>query len=240
MRSKFLLVLSLTLAALALVGCTVVTGSGNIESEERPVGEFSALALSGSGVVTLEQGDDYSLVVEADDNVLEWIETEVNGDTLNIGFRPGVNIVNPSRAVQYRITAPNVEEIEISGSGSVRADQIVVERFQATVSGSGEVEIGTLTAADVRIVISGSGEVQVSGAAQTQEITVSGSGDYEAGDLASENASITISGSGSATVWVAERMDVNVSGSGDVAYYGNPSINQRSTGSGRINSLGDK
>ncbi|MCB0116604.1 MAG: head GIN domain-containing protein [Caldilineaceae bacterium] len=226
--------------AAVLAACTIVTGSGRIVSEERTVSDFTGVALSGSGELTIEQGDGYSLVVEADDNVLEWIETKVSGNTLNIGFRPGANIVNPSRAVQYRLTMPNLNEVEISGSGSVAADRAVSERFKATVSGSGELAIDAVTAANVAVTISGSGNVQMAGAAQSQEVTVSGSGNYAAADLASESADITISGSGSATVWAAQHMNIEVSGSGNVSYYGTPTIDQQTSGSGRVNSLGNR
>lgn len=240
MAHKLVRILSFFVASLVLVGCTFVSGSGTIESETRAVSDFRAVTLTGSGAVTIQQGDAYSLVVEADDNILPLIETEVNGDTLHIGFRAGTNMVNPSRTIQYRITAPNVDEITISGSGTVRADTIVAERFSATISGSGELEIDALTVADLRIGVSGSGDVQVAGAAQTQQIRVSGSGAYVAGDLASESAEMTITGSGDATVWVAERLDVSVSGSGNVAYYGSPSVDQQTSGSGRVRSLGNK
>ena len=238
MRSLiYLLLLSMMLF---LAGCTVVTGSGKIVSEEREVSGFHTVALTGSGVVTVQQGDEESLVVEADDNVLPLIEAEVRGDTLSLGFKPGATIINPSRSIRYLVTVPNLNEVVISGSGTVNVDRVVDERFAATISGSGEMNVDSLTAANVRITISGSGDANVAGAAETQDIQVSGSGNYLAGDLASQSAEVNISGSGNATIWVAESLDASVSGSGDISYYGNPRIDQQATGSGRIRSLGDK
>lgn len=228
------------LMMLFLAGCTVVTGSGRIVSEEREVSGFHAVALTGSGVVTVQQGDEESLVIEADDNILSLIETEVRDGTLSLGLKPGTTIVNTSRPIRYLVTLPNLNEVVISGSGTVNVDRVVDERFAATISGSGEMNVDSLTAANVRITISGSGDVSVAGAAETQDIRVSGSGNYLAGDLAGQSADVNISGSGDATIWVAESLDITVSGSGDISYYGNPRVDQQATGSGRVRSLGDK
>ncbi len=232
--------LLLLLVMLLLAGCTIVGGSGRIVSEEREVSGFHAVTLTGTGVVTVEQGDEESLVVEADDNILSLIQTEVRNGTLSLGFKPGATIVNPSRPIRYLVTVPSLNEVVISGSGTVNVDRVVDERFAATISGSGEMNVDSVTAADVRVTISGSGDVNIAGAAETQDIRVSGSGNYLAGDLASQSADVNISGSGSATIWVAESLDITVSGSGDVSYYGNARVDQQATGSGRIRSLGDK
>ncbi|MBX2997025.1 MAG: DUF2807 domain-containing protein [Caldilineaceae bacterium] len=228
------------LLMLLLAGCTVVTGSRNVVSEPREVSNFTAVALSGSGNLTITQGEAETLVVEADDNLLELIETEVRNGTLHLGFRSGVNLINPSRAVQYRLTVRDLNALTVSGSGNARVGSLVGEEMTIIVSGSGDVQIDRLTAGAVTVTISGSGDVDLVGAAEQQSITVSGSGQYRAADLASNSANVQISGSGNTTLWVAESLDVNVSGSGNVEYYGSPRINQRVSGSGAIRSLGDK
>jgi hypothetical protein len=224
-----------------LAGCTVVRGSGNIVSEPREVSDFTGVALSGSGNLTITQGDNETLTVEADDNVMEWIETEVRSGTLHLGFRSGVNIINTSRAIEYRLTVRDLNSLTVSGSGNANAENLVGEDVTITVSGSGEVQIDELTASTVTVVISGSGDVDVNGgAAEQQAITVSGSGQYRAADLPSESADVDISGSGDATLWVAEMLDIVVSGSGNLDYYGTPQVNQRVSGSGDVRSLGTK
>jgi carbon monoxide dehydrogenase subunit G len=237
-KMKFLIPL---LLILLLAGCTIVTGSGNIVSEPREVSNFTAVVLSGSGNLTVTQGDNETLTVEADDNLMEWIETEVRSGTLHLGFRSGVNIINTSGAVEYRLTVRDLSALTVSGSGNARAQNLVGEAVTITVSGSGEVEIEKLTASTVNVVISGSGDVDVNGgAAEQQAITVSGSGQYRAADLPSESANVQISGSGDATLWIVEMLDIVVSGSGNVEYYGAPQVNQRVSGSGNVRSLGNK
>ncbi len=66
------------------------------------------------------------------------------------------------------------------------------------------------------------------------EISISGSGDYDGIGLAVDEASIRISGSGGAKVWAESKLNASVSGSGDVYYKGNPTIDQRIDGAGKI------
>lgn len=228
------------LLLLMLAGCTIVTGSGNIVSESREVSGFDEVVLAGSGNLTITQGDGEALTVEADDNLMDLIETEVRNGVLYLGFKSGANIINTSRAVQYQLTVDDLSELTISGSGNVSAESLVSDDFSLNVSGSGEAQIDRLTASEISIEISGSGDVDIVGAVEEQSITVSGSGNYRAGDLVSENVTVRISGSGNATVWVAEMLDVVVSGSGNVEYYGTPRVNQQVSGSGNIRSLGNK
>jgi hypothetical protein len=63
-------------ALLLLTGCSVVNGSGQTKSETRTVSGFTGIELSGTGEVTIEQGDAESLTVEADDNVLPALTSE--------------------------------------------------------------------------------------------------------------------------------------------------------------------
>ncbi|MEM9413616.1 MAG: DUF2807 domain-containing protein, partial [Planctomycetota bacterium] len=80
------------LAMISCCGCNIanfvfepgVAGSGVMMTEARAVGEFQKIKLSGSGSVIVQCGNENSLTVTADDNLLEWIQTEVRGDTLFI------------------------------------------------------------------------------------------------------------------------------------------------------------
>jgi len=60
-------------------GKVTIHGSGNIIDENRDVNNFYGLSILGSGRVIMEQGTEESLRIEADDNLLPYLETEVNG-----------------------------------------------------------------------------------------------------------------------------------------------------------------
>ncbi|MFH1501502.1 MAG: head GIN domain-containing protein [Candidatus Eisenbacteria bacterium] len=235
-------------AALAVLACTMVagcgamvlTGSGNVETEERDVGGFDSVSLSSIGELTIRQTGEEGLTVTADDNVLEHIVTEVRGTTLWIGLSKECRgrIVKVQSPIRYELTVKDLSGISVSGSGTARMESLTSGILSVAVSGSGSVRVPGLTAETVAVAISGSGDVVVGGTTSTQTVAISGSGEYEARELGSAAASITVSGSGDATVSVAETLEAYVSGSGSVGYYGDPEVDRRVSGSGEVRKLG--
>jgi hypothetical protein len=198
---------------LVLTGCSVVSGSGQVASETRQVSGFTGIELSGIGEVTLVQGDAESLTIEADDNVLPVLTSEVENSVLHLGTKPRTT-VQTRNPIRYRVTLKDLTSIELSGSGSVSGANLQVNALRADISGSGTIDLA--------------------GTADQQEVNVSGSGRYEAAELPSRSVTIEISGSGNATVAASAELRVDISGSGTVTYSGDPTIDQSISGSGRL------
>jgi len=242
MRNKVVamaLVTSMALLTVTACNATVVNGSGDLISETREVSGFDSIDLDGSGEVIITQVGGETLKVETDDNVMEYIETEVRDGTLHLGFKQGINLIDVTQLV-FTVGVDDLTGVSVSGSGDVEAEQLTTDQLELKVSGSGDVQIVDLTADELMVDISGSGDVNLAGQATIQDISISGSGKYHAGDLASQSANIDISGSGNATVWASERLNSEVSGSGTVNYYGQPAVDSSESGSGELNSLGEK
>jgi hypothetical protein len=231
MNKCLLLLLGAVALLLGACICPGTWGSGNVVSETRDVSGFDRVLLWDSGELNITQGAAESLTVEAEDNVIGRVTTDVRGDTLEIGFKGGWWWpFRPSGRVVYDLTVKELSGLEVSGS----ANQLDLE-----VSGSGDVEIERLDADRLVVDSSGSGRFEMSGQVAVQEVKISGSGKYEAEALQSEAVTLEISGSGSATVWATDSLDVKISGSGRVDYYGSPRVNQEISGSGRITGLDD-
>ena len=229
----------LLVAIFTVTACGSVKGSGDLVTETRQVKNFDRIDLSGSGEVVVTQGGSESLSIETDDNVMKYVKAEVEGGTLKLGFKNGVNFISPTRLV-FTVSVDDLTGLAISGSGDVEANRLETDRLEADVSGSGDIQITDLNAGDVKVEISGSGEVYLDGQATDQDINISGSGKYLAEDVCSESVRVSISSSGGATICATGTLDSNISGSGSVNYYGKPSVNSSVSGSGSLNSLGEK
>jgi hypothetical protein len=211
MRNRCLLAM---VAVLLLVsGCSVVGGSGQVASETRQVSGFTGIDLSGVGEVFIEQGQSESLTIEADDNVLPVLTSEVEDSVLRLDQKPRTT-VRTRNPIRYRVTLKDLTSLELSGSGSVSAENLRINAL--------------------RVDIDGSGTIDLAGSADEQRIEVSGSGQYDAAELSSRSVEVDISGSGKATVAVTEQLRVDISGSGTVTYSGDPQIDQSVSGSGRL------
>jgi hypothetical protein len=228
-----------SLACSFIAGWPGVRGSGKVAEEERSVSDFTGVALSGIGNLYIEVGDEEALRIEAEDNLLPYLETEVRGTTLEITTRENVNLL-PLRPVNFYLTVKALDTITVSGSGHAEAPGLQAEQFFATVSGSGSVKMAGLEAEALNATISGSGGLDIAGGeVEMQDITLSGSGKYEAKGMESAEADVRLSGSGSATVRVRDRLDVTISGSGSVRYVGDPIVRETVSGSGGVSQIGD-
>jgi hypothetical protein len=216
-----------------------VEGSGTIVSEVREISDFDRINLTGEGTVTVTVGQETSLTIATDDNLLAHIDTTVTGGTLEISTERGIDI-DPTDAVVYEVTTPNIVGLTLAGAGRISVGECRADSFTIKLSGAGEIEVGDLTTDALDAVISGAGSIVVAGNAESQVVKVSGAGRYEAADLQSVRASVTNSGVGSATVWVTGSLEATVSGMGDIDYFGSPSVTQTVSGMGTVNGRGDR
>ncbi len=211
----------------------LVIGSGRSSTEDRSVPSFTGIDLQGSGTVLLTVGSPRSISVSADDNLLELVRTDVVGETLKLGFKPGTRVRTVAPLV-FRVTAPDIQELAISGSGDIKGQSVIrADRLSLTVGGSGNIK-AAIAVEEISASIHGSGDIDIKGSADTQEVRINGSGNYDAIDLASANAKIRVNGSGDATVAVRREMDVNIAGSGNVVFSGSPRTTVKASGSGTV------
>ena len=255
-------ILMLGLLALLLSACgPVVRGSGRVIEEHREVSGFHRVSMSGLGEIIVTQGETESLTIEAEDNLMRYIESDVRGGTLYIGFDVSPRRVNiiPTETIRFylgvkqlsqlsmsgagRMRAPSLEAedlgISISGAGDIDVGSVTAEELEVNVSGAGDVDIVSLTAESLTVHLSGAGGVDVAGKVVTQEARLSGVGGYNAGGLESRNATMTISGLGGATIHVTDDLDVRISGAGNVKYYGSPSVTESISGLGKTIEMGN-
>jgi hypothetical protein len=185
----------------------------NVAEESRHVSGFDEVELRGAGNLSIEQTGSESLTVEAEEDVLPKLTTEVVNDRLIIGPKPGTT-VRTTAPINYKLTVEALNALEVSGAGDVEAEGINTDRLAVTIGGAGNVKAG--------------------GEADKQEIDISGSGAYRAENLESKEAKIGVSGAGSAIVNASERLDATVSGAGSVEYVGDPTVKQDVSGAGRV------
>ncbi|OHD69698.1 MAG: hypothetical protein A2177_00525 [Spirochaetes bacterium RBG_13_68_11] len=219
-------------SALAFGTWDTVRGNGTVRLESRAVASFNGITNQGSGLVRFSQGPTRQVTVEADTNILPYLETEVRNGVLVLRTRPGISI-NPTRLV-FRITAPDLHIVGIQGSGDFRMETpLDADRLEIEIEGSGSVG-GEIDVDAVAAGIDGSGGISLRGVARLAEYDINGSGDIEAGDLSSVDARVIIRGSGDVTLEATGTLDVEISGSGDVRYRGGAKVTVRDSGSGTV------
>jgi hypothetical protein len=207
------------------------------KEEIRELPPFSEIALRISAKVYLEQGEKQSVRIIADAKTLEEMITEVKDRTLNIRF-PSTNIFkrwDPGK-IEIYISVPEINSLNISGSGDIISDDIKTRMLDLLVSGSGNIEIKILSAEQVSATVSGSGNIDIEdgGIASEFKARISGSGNVDASGFEAKNVDVQTSGSGNCSIISNGSIKARISGSGNVYYSGNPAIESSIAGSGKV------
>jgi hypothetical protein len=234
---KKFLVLALT-AIVIFSSCRFVTGkrvrgNGNVRTEQRSVGSFTAVASHGSFNVYVSNGQQ-SVKIEAEDNLLPYIDTYVDGATLHVRTREDAWL-RPSRQIKIYVSAPDFTSIHSYGSGDIIGQSKITDssKLELAVSGSADIKMD-VTAPEIESEISGSGDIDLTGQTKSFRSRINGSGSVKAMGLQSEDATVKIFGSGNADVFASVKLDVHVAGSGDVRYKGNAQVSSNINGSGSV------
>lgn len=233
-----LFTLSMFVIMTMLFGHTNASTLFENKKEIRNLGNFDEIGLAIPANLYLTQGSKNEVIIEADEDLLEKIETEVHGSSLNIQFEKWYNYRGVSDINVY-ITVKDIKKLVVSGSGDVIAKSAIhADKLSFLISGSGSILIDNLTTTDIDAMITGSGNVRIQGKSKANgiDVTVTGSGDFESLDLEFEEGDLTVTGSGSIRTFVSKELDANITGSGKIYYKGNPLIDANITGSGKIRS----
>ena len=218
-----------------LVGCGgVLTGSGNLKTEEYAFSDFNKVEVSSAFEFEISQSSSYSISVIADDNVIEKVQVSKLGDTLRIGLG-AITRLGPV-TLKATVTMPQLRGLDISGAsrGTV-SDFSSAENLDLNVSGASKVT-GEITSGDANFEISGASTVQLEGSANNMVANVSGASRFNLGGFIVNNANVTFSGASTGTANLNGRLDADLSGASKLSYIGEPIMgNINTSGASAIN-----
>lgn len=236
MNIRISLYLILT-SILILISCEnnsrYIKGNNRIVTETRSIGEFTGVISYGSFDVFIIEDANFSLQVEADENLLDFIDSYIQGGKLILDTRNDVNL-RSRHSIKVIIEMPILQSVKLVGSGDIFCESNNAEEFVIELLGSGNIECSDIFADYIDVQIMGSGDIDLNGNSEITYLRISGSGNIRALNLEIVKCYADISGSGNVYVWVEEQLDVKINGSGNLYYKGNPEITSNITGSGRI------
>lgn len=211
-----------------------VKGNGKVTTESRKVGNYDAVSLAGFFDVVLVRGKEGKVTIEGEENLMEYVLTEVSGGNLKIKVKKGVNL-KTSRRLVVTVPVEDIEKVSLGGSGNIECDfTLKATDFDVNLGGSGNIEL-KVAAENLKLSIGGSGNIMLSGKADYMKAAIAGSGTIKAYDLEVNSLKASIAGSGNIRVTAKNEIKATVAGSGSVYYKGNPpKIKTTSVGSGTV------
>lgn len=248
MNKRISLLIALIILLLSNLACQAIInregvnqaiGSGKVVQEERPVSGINSVLVANQGDLQIVIGDEESLVIEAEDNLMEYLESNVRNSRLILETRPSINLKN-TRPIRYTLTVKSLEGVSTTSSGNITAPALEGDIFSIESSSSGDINLEGLIADQLDVKMSSSGDVTIgSGTVTKQTIRISSSGIYNAQPVQSQEADVRLSSSGDASISVSETLGGTLSSSGNVNYWGDPEVNVRTSSSGKAVKSGD-
>ena len=221
-----------------------------MKTETRSIESFDKINFKDFGTLILTQGEQEALTIEADEDLIDELISEVRDGALYLGVKDDwlsrfgklVSSVfsNSNHKVTYYLTFVSLHKLNASGKCNLKCASLKTDELKINISGYGNLTIDELEADTLKVNISGRGDLKAAGTVDSQAIAISGSGDYETPQLSSRSAKIAISGQGDATLRVEEDLSITISGVGHVNYYGQPKLRQVISGLGKSKRLNDE
>jgi citrate lyase gamma subunit len=209
-----------------------VAGHGNVVTKERKTDSFTGIKVSSGIDVYLKQGNNEAVSVEADENLHEYILTEVRNGVLNVYSE--YNIRDAQRKRVY-VTIKEVNSINTTSAGDVYGEgPINADKLELSASSAGDIKL-EVNAKNIDVDISSSGDISLNGETDMLRADLSSAGDLKAYDIKSREADISVSSAGDADVNVSERIVARASSAGDINYRGDPKyVDAHSSSAGGI------
>lgn len=237
MKKLFILCTFLSVSsAFAQWGQEKIKGNGNIISKNITTSDYDEIGVAGAFHVTLIEGSEGKITLKGEENLLEYVIIETNGDELKIKTEKGFNL-QPSRGnkIEIKIPVKAISTVSLAGSGDIISSfTLKSDQFKMSLAGSGDIKLH-LEAKKIEAKLAGSGDIVLKGITENLEASVAGSGDINAFDLVAQNSKVNVSGSGNISTNCSEFIEARVAGSGDIEYKGKPKkVDTKVAGSGKI------
>lgn len=193
-----------------------IKGSGKRVTQKRDVGQFTAISTDGAFDIEVVCQKDLGIEIEADDNLLPLIETQVSGNTLRIRPTRNYSAEDPPK---IKITVPNIEAFSANGAGKFQVSGLNNEKFQVSLNGAP--------------TFSASGTTKMIG------VDTNGAAKVDTHNLHAAHAVVDSKGVSRVDLGVSDQLDVTVSGPSHVTYKGDPVVNKTVHGPGKVEKRAD-
>jgi hypothetical protein len=214
MKTYIIVVLAALLSACGMLesGPKGLRGSENVATEGRSVTGFKQVRASKGVNLVIDIRPEHSVAVVAEDNIIPYVKTEVQGDTLIVETTESIS---PTVAIDVRISTPELTSIDVSGAST------------ADVTG--------FKGDSLNVNATGASTVRVAGETGTFTAELNGASEVIAGDLKAKNVTLKAEGASRAGVFASQRADLTASGASSITIDGNPpGFTQNSSGASTI------
>ena len=197
--------------------------------------EFDKIDLSGTDNITIKQGPIQEIVVTGHENIIERLNRKVENNEWKATLSKG----NYKKChLKIFITVPSIQQLKLTGVGDINLEYFdQLNELTLLLDGVGDINCSNLEPINqLNATLNGVGDFNFDNCKTINklELKQNGVGDFNAFSTETTVANIHLSGTGDCHVKLTNKLDAKLSGVGDINYKGNPQVNQKITGSGKI------
>ncbi len=223
MKTKASLTRTLFPLLMMFILILAIAASAFAGKQDRPIGSFTEIEISSAFKVVLTQGNTEKLTLEADENILDKIITEVRGNKLIIKLENN-NIIRNTKEMTVYLTFKELSKISLSGAVNLSGTN-AMKFNDLDIDGSGSSKIDLdLTTKKLKLDLSGASTIVLKGTGTSLAADFSGASSLKAEDFKVKSCAIDCSGASSIIVNASEKLRVEGSGASKIKYTGNPAI----------------
>lgn len=224
------LVLLFTTTSCFVEGMTGIKGSRNVVSEDRNISSnFENIKVQQGINLYLTQGKSTEISVEADDNIIDLLRTEVKNNELKIYFEKNVN---RAKAKNVYLTTDDISAIRTSSGAQVKSENTIEVGSLDLDSSSGSSIKIRVNANEITSESSSGSNIKIAGKTATFSANSSSGSSIDADDLTTTDAYAKASSGSNIDLNVTGKLTAKASSGGDIDYEGNPTDVNKDTSSG--------
>ncbi|AWX43174.1 hypothetical protein HME9304_00161 [Flagellimonas maritima] len=206
-------------------------GNGEVVEESRSITEdFTVVSASEGLDVFVTQDKDFKITVEADENIIDLIGTDIKDGKLRIHA-----IENIGRATKkIYVSLPEITALK-SSSGADLIVQNVIEssKIELDASSGSDLQV-ELVASEVSADASSGADIKVSGNTDIFYADASSGADIRARELLTKTCNADASSGADISVNVSESLVADASSGADISYTGDASVQKKKSVSGSV------
>lgn len=225
-----IVILFVTTTSCFIDGMTGIKGNRNVVSEDRSISSnFNQIKVQQGIKLYITQDNSTELKVEADENIIDLLKTEIKDNELKIYFEKNVY---RAKARNVYLTTSYFSKIKASSGSSVISENSIQTNSLDLDASSGSSMKIYANADKISTESSSGAHINVSGKSKTLICSASSGSSINAGDLKTKNATVKASSGANIDVNVTGELTAKASSGGDIDYEGNPENVNKNTSSG--------
>lgn len=250
-----------------LVASLLLLVSGLAQAEDRAaktydIKDVSEVVAGGGCRMSIIQGDQESLRVEARKDTLERVSVDLSGHKLSLSVK-GKGVFHwfdfHQDEVVYVLQVKNLNRLELNGacnasisnwtgkglavygSGASIVDfaKVTLDDFFIELSGASNTHIQQLMATKSEFQLSGAAnaDIKAAGSSKYLKIEASGASNFRGKPLVAEQAELGASGASNIDLAVSGFLKAGASGASNIRYLGQPKVQSNASGASHVDAM---